>query len=235
MYQGKADEAAAELQTITTRARNDGERRLSLFAQTILEVDRGKMDKALTLVDQQYALGQTSKDVPAMAGDLQLKGNILMEMGQYAAAREQFERALKMTDQSGLSQEIKDNTRLFQHFNLARVAVGNKDMAAAKLEAEAFRKGAEASKNPGQVRQSHELAGILALAEKNYDQALAELPQANQQNPSNLYRACQAYAGKGDAAKAKELCAKAAGFNSLPQLNYAFIRTKARTEAERKG
>jgi hypothetical protein len=33
--------------------------------------------------------------------------------------------------------------------------------------------------------------------------------------------------GKGDDAKAREYCTQAAGFNALPQLNYAFIRVKA--------
>jgi hypothetical protein len=56
---------------------------------------------------------------------------------------------------------------------------------------------------------------------------VAELQQANQQNPFDLFRLCQAYQGKGDAAKSKEFCSKAAGFNSLPQLNLAFVRTKA--------
>ena len=228
MYQGKADQAAAELQAITTKARNDGERRLALFAQTILEVDRGNMDQALALVDQQYTLGETSKDLPAMAGDLQLKGNILLEMGRVADAKEQYERALKMTAESTLSQEIKDDTQLQQHSNLARIAVGNNDIAAAKSEAEQFRKGAEASSNPARMRQAHELAGIIALADKNYDQALAELQQSSLENPYNLYRLSQAHEGKGDRVKAKELGARAAMFHSLPALNYAFIRARAR-------
>src|SRR5688572_13827145 len=111
MYQGKADEAAAELEAVTTKARNDGERRAALFAQTVLEVDRGKMNQALALVDQQYALGEKTNDVPAMAGDLQLKGNILLEMGKHDEAKALFDRALKMTEESSLSQEIKANTR----------------------------------------------------------------------------------------------------------------------------
>jgi hypothetical protein len=37
----------------------------------------------------------------------------------------------------------------------------------------------------------------------------------------------QAYQGKGDAAKAKDSFTKAAKFNSLPQLNYALVRSKA--------
>ena len=51
--------------------------------------------------------------------------------------------------------------------------------------------------------------------------------QANLQNPYDLYRLCQAYQGKGDLDQAKGFCKKAADFNSLPQINYAFIRRTA--------
>ena len=63
LYSGKADAAAAELQNITQKARNDGERRTALFALTVVHVDGGKMAKALEDVDKQYALGEKTKDV----------------------------------------------------------------------------------------------------------------------------------------------------------------------------
>jgi tetratricopeptide (TPR) repeat protein len=231
MYQGKHDEAAAELQQMTDKARSDGERRTALFGLVVVDVDRGKLDRALEDIDMEYAIAEKINDTAAMAGDLQTKGNILAEMGKYAEAKEQFDRLLKMTEGSSLSQEIKDNTKLFHHYNLAAVALGMKETATAKAEAEEFRKGAEATKNPAQLRQSHQLLGMIALAEKDYDRAIAELEQTGQQNPQNFYRLCQAYQGKGDNAKAKEFCTKAAQFNSLPLLNHAFIRTKAQKMA----
>lgn len=227
LYSGKPDDAAAELQKITEKARSDAERRTALFALTVVDVDSGKMDKALADVDKQYALGEKTNDIPGMTGDLQLKGNILLETGKFDEAKSQFERELKMTEASSLSQEIKDNARLFHHFNLARVALGKKDLTTAKPEAEAYRKGTDALKNPFQIKQAHSLAGMIALEEKDFDKAIAELQQANPQNPYDLYRLCQAYQGKGDMGKAKEFCTKAANFNSLPQLNLAFIRVKA--------
>ncbi len=117
------------------------------------------------------------------------------------------------------------------HFNRARVALARKDVPSAKTEAEEFRKGAEASRNPAQIRLAHELAGMIALAEKDYAKAVAEFEQGNKQNPQNLYWLCEAYKGKGDASNAKAFCTQAAEFNSLPQLDYAFIRTKAKAEA----
>jgi tetratricopeptide (TPR) repeat protein len=227
MYQGKPQEAAAELQKITDKARSDAERRTALFALTVVEVDSGEMDKALAEVDKQYALGEKTNDLPAMTGDLQLKGNIMLEMGKPDEAKALFERGLKMTQDSNLSQEIKDNAKLFHHYNLTRVALAKKDLTTAKTEAETFRKGTETLKNPFQTKQAHELIGMIALEAKDYDSAVTELQQANQQNPYDLYRLCQAYQGKGDLAKAKEFCTKAAAFNSLPQLNLAFIRMKA--------
>ncbi len=227
-YKGKATDATAELQKITDKARTDGERRTALFGQMVVAADAGHWDEALAEVEKQYALGQKTNDVPAMAGDLQLKGNILLEMGRFDDAKKAYEEAVKtISGDANLSQAVKDNATLFHHYNLARVAIGRKDLAAAKTETESFRNGAEAAKNQNQIKQAHELAGMIALAEKNYDQAIGELNQSNQQNPNNLYLLGQAYEGKGDAAKAKDSFTKAAKFNSLPQLNYAFVRTKA--------
>ena len=226
-YMGKPEAATTELQKITDTARSDGERRAALFAMTVVEVDGGQMNKALKEMDKQYALGEEKKDSAAMAGDLQAKGNILIEMQKYDEAKKQFERSLQLSQDSTLSQEIKDNAKLLHHYNLSRVAVGKKDYAAAKIEAEEFRKGTDASRNPVQVRQARELVGIIALAEKDYGKAATELQQANLQDPRNLYRLCQAYGKTSETVKAHDYCEKATRFNSLPQLNYAFIRKEA--------
>lgn len=231
IYMGKHDEATAELQKINDKARSDGDRATALFGMTVVDLDSGKMDKALGDVDKLYELSEKRNDAAAMSGNLQTKGTILVEMGKYDEAKTQFERLVKITEDSGLSQEIKDNTKLFHHYNMTTVSLGKKDITTAKTEAEEFRKGAEASKNPAQIKQAHELAGMIALAEKDYEKAIAELEQTSQQNPYNLYRLSQAYQGKGDNTKAKEFSTKAAGFNSLPLLNYAFIRTKAQKMA----
>lgn len=226
MYQGKPDDALAELQKMTDKARTDGERRTALFGMTVVDTDSGKIEKALAEVDKQYALGEKTNDVPNMIGDVQFKANIMLETGKYDEAKSLFERALKMTEDSNQSQDIKNLAKLFNHFNLARIALGKKDLTTAKSEADAFQKGVDA-KNTNQVKQAHSLNGMIALEEKNYDKAIAELQQANQQNPQDLYRQCEAYHGKGDGAKAKEFCTKAAEFNSLPLMNLAYIRAKA--------
>ena len=226
-YMGKPQEAEAELAKMVDQARNDGELRTAFFGLAVVAADSGKLDKALQQMDREFAVAEKKDDGAAMAADLQAKGNILAEMGKYDQATQQFDRSLKYIEESSLSQEIKDNARLLHHFNLAAMAIGKKDYAGAKTHADEYRQGAEASRNPAQVKLAHELAGRIALAQKDYDKTIAELQQANLQDPRNLYRLGQAYDGKGSHAKAQEFYSNAAKFNSLPALNYAFIRTKA--------
>jgi tetratricopeptide (TPR) repeat protein len=234
MYEGKHDAATAELQTMADQSRNDGELRTALFGMAVVAADNGKFEKALQAMDKEYAVAEKKNDVAAMAADLQANANILAEIPKYEEARKVFDRSFQMIQSSDLSQEIKDNAKLQHQYNVAELAIDKKDYASAKTQSEEFRQGAEASKNAAQLKLAHELAGRLALGEKDYDKAIAELNQANEQDPRNLYRLSQAYEAKGDSPKARELCAKAADFNSLPALPYAFIRTKAQKQEGKK-
>jgi tetratricopeptide (TPR) repeat protein len=227
MYMGRPEEANAELQKMAEQSRNDGELRTALFGMAVVASDGSKWDKALQAMDKEYAVAEKKNDVVSMAADLQAKGNIIAEMAKYDLAGQQFDRSLQLIEGSSLSQEIKDNAKLQHHFNLAALAIGKKDFTAAKSHADEFRQGADASKNPAQVKLAHELAGRIALAQKDYDTAITELQQANQQDPRNLYRLGQACQAKGDKEKAHKFYTEAAEFNSLPALNYAFIRIKA--------
>jgi tetratricopeptide (TPR) repeat protein len=233
-YMGKPGEAEAELQKMAQQARNDGELRAALFNLAVVAADGGKFDQAAQQIEKEYAVADKKNDAAAMSADLQAKGNILLAARKYDQAQKTFDRSLQLVQNSDLSQEIKNNAVLGHHFNLAMLAAGKQDYTAAKAEAEEFRKGAEETKNAVQARLVHELAGVIALGEKDYDKAIAELEQANQQNPQNLFRLSQAYQGKGDSAKAQEYCVRAAEFNPLPQLNYAFIRMKAQKMAGKK-
>ena len=234
LYAGKPDDAQAELQKMADQARNDGELRTAYFGMAVIASDQGKFGNALQAMDKEYAVAQKTNDVASMAADLQAEGNILSEIPRYEEAQRKFDRSLQMIQASAQSQEIKDNAKLLHDFNLAAIAIGKKDFAAANNHAEEFRKGAELRKNSAQIKQSHELSGRIAFGQKDYAKAIAELEQANLQDPRNLYRLSQAYQAKGDDTKGQDYLTKAAYFNSLPALNYAFVRRKAQKLAAEK-
>jgi tetratricopeptide (TPR) repeat protein len=107
------------------------------------------------------------------------------------------------------------------------VALAKGDVAKAKELSDAYAKQVAVHAIPFEVRQQHELAGLIALQEKRHADAVAELQQSNQQDPRILYLTALALQGKGDAQKAREIAGKAAAFNGL-SFNYGFVREKAK-------
>jgi tetratricopeptide (TPR) repeat protein len=230
MFQGKYDASRAEAKKLYDHARSDGDKRTAMFATTITYIDEGKIDLALAELEKQYTLGKATNDAAGMSGDATSMGNILLAIGKPAEALKRYEQAVQVVEASDLSPEVKENAKQFHHYNAARVAIATGDLAKARSENETFMRAAEAKKNPFQIRLGHEVAGMIALAEKSWDGALAHLEQANLQDPYNIYRQAVAYEGKGDQAKAKEKFASAVGFNQLPTINSALVRMKARNQ-----
>jgi tetratricopeptide (TPR) repeat protein len=227
VYQGKHAAAAAELQKLSDAARDDGDRRAAMLNRTVVFVDQGATPQALREMDKLYAFDAKLGDTAAMSADAQQTGDILVEAGRADEAAKRYRQSLSLVERSGLSAEIKDFSKLADHANLARVALAKGNAAGAKTHAEAFREGAEASGDVGRIRTAHELLGMIALQEKDYDGAVSHLEQADQQDPYVLYTLATAYQGKGESAKAKELAKRAASAHTLPSLRYSLVRAKA--------
>ena len=228
MYQGKHEAARQEARKLHESARNDADRRNAYFATAVAYADEGKFDEAVAELKKEQAIAAKINDPANMAADAVAMGDVLLEAGKPQEARALYQEALSRLEGSDLSPEVKANARLVNQYNLGRVAVHSKDFAAARKHAEAYMEGATSRKNSFQIRQAHDLAGTIALKEKRFDQALAHLGKANQQDPYVLYRMAKAYQGSGNEAKAEELFRQAANHNTLPTLNHAFVRAKAK-------
>jgi tetratricopeptide (TPR) repeat protein len=227
MFEGKHDAAGAQAQKLYDSARDDGDRRTALLSRAVTYVDQGRTAQAMQMMQKLFALDTGIGDTSAMSADAAQMGEILLGGGQADEAGKRYHQSLTLVEGSGLSGEIKDVTRLADHYNRARVALAKGDTAAARAEARQFASGAEATHDIGRSRQSHELAGMISLKAGEYDKAVDELAQADQQDPYILYLLATAYKGKGDAAKAKEFAQRAANMHILPTIRYALVRAKA--------
>jgi tetratricopeptide (TPR) repeat protein len=229
MYSGHHGDARKELEVYFKRARDDAERRQALFVTTLTYLDEGKPEAALLEADKQYALGEAIGDHAAMSGDFNLKGMIYFEQGDIEPAGKCFAKSKDVMSRSKLSAEVKEANHLGNEYNFGLVAMAKGDLEKARTHAAALAKGGEARKNKNLERLSHELLGRIALHSGDYQNAVRELEQATLQNPYNLYRMGQARAKLGQTDAARKLYQEAASFNSLPNLNFAFVRSKAKT------
>ncbi|MBN2412841.1 tetratricopeptide repeat protein [candidate division KSB1 bacterium] len=229
---GQYEDAREQIYKLYYMARDEGERNAALFTMAVSYADEGNLEKALEEINKSYSANEEINDVAAMAGNLNTMGNILLEMGRVKEAEEKYMQAVDIISKSNLSQEVKDNATRGGLFNMSQAALKDGDIETAKAKADEYRQQVEALNNPNFIRLSHQLTAMIALDEKDYNKAIEELQMANLQNPYNLYRMALAYKGQGDEEKSLEFLKKAANFNGLNNLNYAFIRTKAKNMLE---
>lgn len=223
--QGKGGEARRELDTMLAEAKDDGQRRAGLFAKTVSYVFEGNLAAAQEELSKQLALATKIQDELGMAGDSVFMGDLAIAAGDLEAAAGHYERAVGTVEKApDVASANKENQRRFDLYNRAKLALAKGDLESARRESAALTKAVSESGNPFQVRLGHEIAGRVALAEKSWATAIAELEAANQLNPLNRYRLSQAYAGQGDEARAKTLAESARSDNTLTNLNLALTR-----------
>jgi tetratricopeptide (TPR) repeat protein len=227
VFMGQPAEARKEYTKLLAVARTDGERRLAHFWTAMSYVHEGATDPALAEVEKMAAIDRAGKDLVAQSGALALMGNILLEAGRADAAAAKFHERDTTIAKAEVADAVKGAARRQALFDEARVALARKDLASAKSKAAAYAKAVAVKSIPFEVRQSHELAGRIALARKDYAAAVAALRQANQQDPRVLYLLALALEGEGDQKTAQEVAARAADFNGLSP-TYGYVRGKAR-------
>ena len=228
LYKGTYDDARKQLQQLFDSARNDGEKRTALFSMAVSFVDEGKPDLALKELEQEYALAEKINDFGNMSGDLGAMGTVLYESGKYKEALEKFQKSVDVFNNSTSSQTLKDNVKLGILYNEGLVAMKQNDFKTASDKADQYMTGVKAINNSNQVRQAHELMGLIALEQKKPDDCITHLNEANQQDPYVIFSSAKAFDLKGDKQKAKDLCEKAMNFNSLPNLNTTYARIYAK-------
>jgi tetratricopeptide (TPR) repeat protein len=224
------DQARAAFSKIAAVARTTGERRLARFWTAAAYVHEGATDKALEEIKANSALSAAEQDGGTISGDLNLMGDILREAGRLDEAQARYAEAVAAIEKARVPDEVKEATRRNHLFEQGRLAAAKHDLATARARAGEYAAKVAVRKAPFEVRQQHELAGLIALAEKRYDAAAKELAQAGQQDPRILYLTAVAFRGAGDSAQATALAGKAAKFNGL-NFSWAYVRKAAQKGA----
>ncbi len=230
VFLNKHEDARRLLQDWIRTTDEPGDKRLALGGIAVAYADEGRLAEALQAVMRQIPLDEQVGDYLGMLNDLTVAGNILLEMDRPDQARQYYDRALAaVIDADGVSDALKLNTQAGHVYAMARVAIAKRDFSTARELATEYLGQTEAAENPAQMRLYHELLGIMALEEGDFREAVDELKQANQQNTYNLYRMMLAYEGLDDPKNARKMCEAVSFYNQLMNLNYAFVRQKART------
>jgi tetratricopeptide (TPR) repeat protein len=225
LYMGHPDQARATFAKLASAARNTGEKRLAHFWTTATYVYEGATDKAIQEMKASYALAEAEHDGGSMSGDLNLMADILREAGRLDEAAAKYSESVNAIASAQVPEPVKEATRRNYIFEQGRLAVAKNDLTTAKARSAEYAKQVAVKSVPFEVQQQHELAGLIALAEKRGAAAAQEFKAANQQDPRILYLTSVALREAGDTQRASAVATKAAKFNGL-SFNYAYIKSK---------
>jgi tetratricopeptide (TPR) repeat protein len=226
IFMGRGDQARATFSKLDSVARNTGERRQARFWTAAAYVHEGATDKALQELKTYSAFSDAEHDNGALSGDLNLIGDVLREAGRLDEALAKYGESAAAIDKAQVPDSVKEATRRNHLFEQGRVAVAKGDLTTAKAKSAEYAKQVAVKNVRFEVQQQHELAGLIALAEKRGAAAVQELKASNQQDPRIMFLTAEAMRAAGDTQNAATLAAKAAKFNGL-NFNYAFVRAKA--------
>jgi tetratricopeptide (TPR) repeat protein len=226
IFLGQSIQARNSFTKLGFIARNDGEERQAHFWTAISHLHDGNTAKALDEVGKMYEIAKKGDDRLSMAGDLRIMGELLLEAGRTDDAEARFTESVTMAQSAIVTADVKESVRRNSLFNIARVALLRNDLASATATAERYREEVDERKIPYEIRQVHELNGLIALARTDFPTAVRELEQANNQDPRVLFNLSKAYVGAGKAEAARTTLQRVANFNAF-SLNYAFVRNTA--------
>jgi tetratricopeptide (TPR) repeat protein len=227
VFMDQPAEARLSYAKLASVARNDGERLQAHFWTAMSYVHEGATDQALAELQKMAAIDDKGQDLVALSGTRAQMGNVLLEAGRIDEAAAKFREQVAIIDKAQVDAQVKEATHRQAIFDEARVALARNDVTTAKAKAAAYAAAVKARSIPFEVRQTHELAGRIALAEKDHATAAGELRQANQQDPRVLYLLAVALQGQGDLQAAKDAGTQAADFNGLSN-TYGYVRGKAK-------
>jgi tetratricopeptide (TPR) repeat protein len=225
LYMKHPDRARAAFARLAAVARNTGEKRQAHFWTAAAYVHEGATDKAIQEMKASSALAEAEHDGGSISGDLNLMGDILREAGRLDEAAAKYGESVKAIASAQVPEAVKEGTRRNLVFEQGRLAVATKDLSIARSRLTEYSKQVAVKSVPFEVQQQHELAGLIALAEKRGAEAVQELKAANQQDPRIQYLTSLALREAGEAKAAAALAAKAAKFNGL-NFSYAYIASK---------
>jgi tetratricopeptide (TPR) repeat protein len=234
MFMGQFDEARSTFSKVEENARNNGERRQARIWTAASYLHQGDFESAFEEAEKLYDIAAETDDRSAMAGDLNLMGEIFLRTGRVDDATEKYRAQIEMMQGSDATDEIKEATKRNQKYDMARVALWQADLAGATELAKLYSEEVAAHNIRFEVQRTHELDGMIALAEGELDTAIVHLEQANQQDPQIWLLKARTYAAMGDVEGARDACEHVINFNQL-NFNLAFVRNTARELLETLG
>lgn len=229
VLKGKNGDGRALFAKANAVAQDDWCRSSALYSSMLSYLLEGKTDPAVKEYQKLIAFYEKKKDPAAVSGFSSDLGTLLAQAARNKEAVKQFDKSAAQIDQAPLPDESKAASKGWLLHAQALMFIKSGDLTSARQKADDFKLFVEKYGSPSRQQATHQLAGMIALKEKKYDEAIAELDQADQRSCLVLMSLGEAYQAKGDKDKARGYFAQVVDFNEL-NLEFGLTRAAAKSK-----
>ncbi|MBU1983030.1 tetratricopeptide repeat protein [bacterium] len=204
------------------------QRRSLLWGIVISYVDEGDLESALAAAEKTSRFSASSGSTIETVSDMNLVGQVLLEMGRLDEARAKFEEGLRLVEESAIPPDVRTWARALTALRVGcRIALKENNVTAARKSIEEFAASVDTTGNPSLRWLLNHYSGLVALEEGDFARAVSELDQGMANDPATHFLLGRAHEKLGDREKAAECYKKATEANLVNDLGYTLIRRKA--------
>jgi len=225
---GNYTEAREHFAKAIELAPDEGSRDQALRMMGVSWTFVGDTKQAVPFFKQVFDRRLTSGDFSGAAEEANEIGRVLLELGDVTGAQQWYRTGFDTTRRNPKqSAGDRDLAELRWAHAQARIAIRRGNRAEAQKQTAAVKALLDKGTNPDQRIQYPHLTGYVAFYTKDFKRAIAELQQADQDDPFILMLTAQAYEQLGDMSRARDYYRKVLASNSHAIAN-AFARPVAR-------
>ena len=205
LWMGDRDGAVADLDRAATLAQPGAELYRALMASVCLSAYERRLPQGLDRAERAVAMWQELGRADMAAAAANATGRLLLETGDPAAAEAWYTRGGQIVEASAMPPAERTIWKVRQLHGLARAAAARRETERAyQLAAEAQALMEKDTANADHYKWiGPYLTGYLLLAERRYDEALAELQSSDTERAHIRLLIADAYARKRDRANAR--------------------------------
>ncbi|MBN2412406.1 tetratricopeptide repeat protein [candidate division KSB1 bacterium] len=226
IFKGDFEQARNSYQQRLDKATQFGDKLGALYLQAVSYIHQGDLNAAMAILNNRRELAQKENQMTTVLFSYLTDAKTLMELGNPAEGLKQVQTAMDLITSLELDDWIKENLTVAAMEMMCNCKIHDNKLEEAKVDVDKFKQLINKRQDPENIMQLESTLALLALKEKQYDQALEHFAKADNQSPLNWYYMALAYEQKGDADNARQLLEKISTWTTN-NLNLALVRNRA--------
>jgi len=226
VFKGDLNQARNYYQMCFDQTKNITQKLSALSWIATSYVHEGKIDEAISVLEQRRELAKDNNLVPGQISSLNNEGFILTEAGMTEIGMDKFTDALQLIESSELPKDVKVTFMIKAGLNRTYSLIANGNLKEAEDQLKTLSATIDSRGNIDELQSYQNNLGLLELKKKNYQEAINHFNLSDVSSEFTQYYMGVAYDKLGEKDKASE-CYQLVKNSHTNNIGLAVVRSRA--------